>query len=78
MYDVQWSPVHPSVFASCDGEGYLEIWDLNRDVEAPITRKKTGSLALTTLRWSKDGRKIAVGDSLGNVSLWNLEKEMAV
>lgn len=78
VYDVQWSPVHPAVFASCDGEGYLDIWDLNRDIEAPITRKKTGNLALTTLRWSKDGRKIATGDSMGKVSLWNLEKEMAV
>lgn len=70
VYDVQWSTVHPSVFATCDGEGYIDIWDINRDTEAPIARKKTGSRALNSLKWSLDGRKIAVGDSEGYVSLW--------
>mmetsp|Transcript_27434 Transcript_27434/g.20585 ORF Transcript_27434/g.20585 Transcript_27434/m.20585 type:complete len:139 (-) Transcript_27434:220-636(-) len=42
IYDVQWSPVHPSVFASCDGDGYIDLWDLNKDSESPLTRKSTG------------------------------------
>ena len=40
VYDVQWSPVHPSVFATCDGDGYIDIWDINKDIETPIFRKK--------------------------------------
>lgn len=35
IYDVQWSPKHPSVFASCDAEGYVDVWDINRDKESP-------------------------------------------
>lgn len=78
VYDVQWSPVHPSVFATADGDGYIEIWDINKDVEAPIARKQTGKRALNCLRWSSDGRKIAVGDSEGYVSLWSVDKEVAM
>ena len=78
VYDVQWSTVHPSVFASCDGEGYIDIWDINRDIEAPVSRKKTGSRALNTLRWSMDGRKIATGDAEGYVSLWSVDKEFSM
>ena len=40
VYDVQWSPVHPSVWASVDGDGFVDIWDINRDTESPIVHKK--------------------------------------
>lgn len=33
VYDVNWSPVHPAVFAAVDGTGRLDIWDINQDVE---------------------------------------------
>ena len=33
VYDVQWSPVHPAVFASADGEGRLDLWNMNMDTE---------------------------------------------
>lgn len=78
VYDVQWSTVHPSVFATCDGEGYIDVWDINKDIEAPIARKKTGSRALNSLRWSLDGRRIAAGDSDGFVSLWSVDKDFSV
>jgi dynein intermediate chain len=39
VYDVEWSPVHPSMFACCDGDGFVEVWDLNKDTEAPIAHK---------------------------------------
>lgn len=38
VYDVAWSNSHPSVFGSVDGSGHLEIWDLLKDTEAPISR----------------------------------------
>ncbi len=77
IYDVEWSPVHPSIFGCCDGDGFLEIWDLNRDTEGPIAAKQTMKrTALNCLKWNSDGRKIAVGDSEGFVNLWALDKEV--
>jgi len=33
IYDVQWSPVHPALFATVDGMGKLDLWNLNNDTE---------------------------------------------
>lgn len=33
VYDVMWSPVHPAIFASVDGMGRLDLWNLNKDTE---------------------------------------------
>ena len=33
VYDVKWSPKHPAVFASVDGSGRLQLWNLNNDYE---------------------------------------------
>ena len=33
VYDVQWSPIHPALFASVDGMGKLDLWNLNSDTE---------------------------------------------
>ena len=33
MYDVAWSPIHPAVFATVDGMGRLDVWNLNQDTE---------------------------------------------
>ena len=30
---MEWSPVHPACFASVDGSGKLDIWDLNNNIE---------------------------------------------
>ncbi len=78
VYDVEWSTVHPSIFACCDGDGFIEVWDLNKDTEAPIAHKQTPKrTALNCLRWNSDGRRIAVGDSDGYVTLWSLDKEVS-
>ena len=65
VYDAQWSPTHPSVFASCDAEGYVDIWNINKDIETPIVRKQVQEKPrpFNCLRWSKDGRRMACGDS---------------
>jgi WD40 repeat protein len=36
VYDVRWSPVHPSVFATVNGEGYFDVWNLNMETEVRI------------------------------------------
>ena len=79
VYDAQWSPTHPSVFASCDAEGYVDIWNINRDTEAPAVRKQIHEKAkpFNCLRWSKDGRRIAVGDSAGHVTILGVDSELS-
>ncbi|GAA5826968.1 hypothetical protein JCM5353_004785 [Sporobolomyces roseus] len=36
VYDVKWHPHHPSLFASVDGAGKFDLWNLNLDTEVPI------------------------------------------
>lgn len=38
VYDVRWSPARPSVFASVDGSGTVEVWDLNENTDIPAAR----------------------------------------
>lgn len=68
------------MFAQVDGDGFVDVWDLNRDMDTPIAHKNAfetkggrdndDTRELSTLRWSRDGRRIAVGDSEGFVSIW--------
>ena len=78
VYDAQWSPTHPSIFASCDAEGYVDIWNINANTEVPIVRKAITerNSPLNCLRWSKDGRRIAVGDSQGYVTILSCDQEI--
>lgn len=36
VYDVQWSPIHPALFASVDGDGRLDLWNLNNETEVTL------------------------------------------
>ena len=38
VYDTKWSPIHPALFATVDGMGRLDIWNLNNDIEVPQSR----------------------------------------
>ena len=78
VYDVQWSPTHPSVFASCDAEGFVDIWNINSNTEIPVVHKQISERGspLNCLRWSKDGRKLAVGDSQGYITLLACDQEL--
>lgn len=37
VYDVQWSPIHPALFAAVDGTGRLDLWNLNNDTEVQMS-----------------------------------------
>jgi dynein intermediate chain len=76
VYDAQFHPTNPSLFASCDGLGSLDFWDLNKDTEVPLFRYDTGKNALNKMSWSNDGKRLAVGDIAGKVSVFNVEKEV--
>eukprot|EP01090_Pellita_catalonica_P020620 TRINITY_DN7458_c0_g1_i1.p1 TRINITY_DN7458_c0_g1~~TRINITY_DN7458_c0_g1_i1.p1 ORF type:complete len:620 (+),score=107.90 TRINITY_DN7458_c0_g1_i1:87-1946(+) len=71
-YDVKWSPSHPSIFATANGTGHLNLWDLNRDTEVPFLRTAVAERSLSTLCWSPDGSKIVTGDSTGTAYLYSL------
>ncbi|MBN3300253.1 DC1I2 protein, partial [Amia calva] len=64
VYDVMWSPTHPALFACVDGVGRLDLWNLNNDTE--------GNPALNRVRWAHSGREIAVGDSDGQILIYDV------
>lgn len=90
VYDVAWNPNHPSIFASVDGQGYLEVWDLAKDFEVPILREKPlveGAVdgastylnhPLNRLCWEPNGTKIAVGGLDGIVSVFELAPDFVI
>ncbi|EED91367.1 cytoplasmic dynein intermediate chain-like protein [Thalassiosira pseudonana CCMP1335] len=66
MCDVQWSPVHPSVFATASSNGTLSLWNLATSLDQPVTGGDSSRRGLNRLKWSADGRRMAVasGDKL--------------
>ncbi|XP_058609141.1 cytoplasmic dynein 1 intermediate chain 1 isoform X1 [Onychostoma macrolepis] len=78
VYDVMWSPVHPSLFAAVDGMGRLDLWNLNNDTEVPTASVTIeGAPALNRVRWASGGKEVAVGDSEGRVWIYDVG-ELAV
>lgn len=63
VYDVAWSFFHPAVFANVDGSGHLEIWDLAKDVEVPVTRIKPSYSAGLHAAVSGNGSKSGGGNA---------------
>jgi dynein intermediate chain len=78
IYDARWSPTHPALFATADGSGHLDLWNLNQDTEIATVRTVVEEdRSLSTARWSTDGRKVAVGDSIGNAYIYDVKLEVA-
>uniref|UniRef100_A0A7N5ZY78 Dynein, cytoplasmic 1, intermediate chain 2a n=1 Tax=Anabas testudineus TaxID=64144 RepID=A0A7N5ZY78_ANATE len=79
VYDVMWSPTHPALFACVDGVGHLDLWNLNNDTEVPTASVTVeGNPALNRVRWAHSGREIAVGDSDGQVLVYDIGEQIAV
>ncbi|XP_061827610.2 dynein, cytoplasmic 1, intermediate chain 2a isoform X3 [Nerophis lumbriciformis] len=78
VYDVMWSPTHPALFACVDGVGHLDLWNLNDDTEVPTASVTVdGNPALNRIRWAQSGREIAVGDSDGQVLVYEVGEQIA-
>lgn len=78
VFDVQWSTVHPSVFASGDGTGKVDAWNLALDTDVPnySVQVEKDKGAVSKLRWSGDGTNLAVGMSTGAVHLFDVKEEL--
>ena len=78
IYDVQWSPKHPAVFASVDNAGQVDIWNINQSKDAPVVRglphlkgvqNEERPKPLNCVKWNQDGRRLITGDSMGFITL---------
>lgn len=77
VYDSRWSPANPCIFACCDGDGNLDIWDIGKSIETPYTRQNTSSKALNRVAWDNNGYRIAAGNSASAIYIYQLEKDYA-
>jgi dynein intermediate chain len=75
VYDVKWSPIYPSLFAAVDGEGHLDLWDINRNIENPDVRQKVSQVSLNKVAFSPLGARIATGAMDGVVEVFSHDKE---
>jgi dynein intermediate chain len=67
VYDISWSPIHPALFAACDGSGKLTIMNI-------LTNERmTHGLAATANKivWDKEGKFVACGSSNGTLYIYN-------
>lgn len=69
IYDVCWNPSNPSLFATANNDGMIDLFDLTKDNEQPILHKKINNYAINKCKWSADGSVLACGDSAGNLYL---------
>jgi dynein intermediate chain len=71
MSDVKWSPAHPSLFATASSNGTVGLWNLATSFEEPLTGQDgvvvepdaMSGRGLNKLKWSSDGRRLAVASS---------------
>ncbi|XP_051567344.1 cytoplasmic dynein 1 intermediate chain 2-like isoform X2 [Myxocyprinus asiaticus] len=79
VYDVMWSPTHPALFACVDGIGHLDLWNLNNETEVPTASVTVeGNPALNRVRWAHSGREVAVGDSEGQLHIYDVGEQISV
>jgi dynein intermediate chain len=75
VYDVAWSPINPALFATADGTGRLDLWNLINGSEEPTASLTVdGAPALNKVRWSRSGDQLAVGDDQGKITLFDVNE----
>ncbi|KAG9509616.1 Cytoplasmic dynein 1 intermediate chain 2 [Fragariocoptes setiger] len=79
LYDVRWSPIHPALFATADGVGRVDIWNLNNDTELPTASTVVdGQPALNKILWTPNGHQVVVGDDTGRVHVYDVGEQLAI
>lgn len=73
VVSVEWNPVHPAMFASCDCNGRFLIFDLLTN-SSYYTFEGNAS-PCSSMRWSPDGLKLAFGSLTGEVQIWQMRRK---
>lgn len=60
------------MWASADGRGNVDLWNLSVNTEQPVLRQTVCSRAVNRLCWTVDGRRLLVGDATGAVTMWDV------
>ncbi|XP_055600618.1 cytoplasmic dynein 1 intermediate chain isoform X11 [Uranotaenia lowii] len=78
VMDVAWSPIHPALFAGVDGNGRLDLWNLNQDTEVPTASVVVeGQPALNRVSWTPSGLHVTVGDEAGRIYVYDVADNLA-
>ena len=75
IYSCKWHPHNPSLFATADGMGKIDFWDINKDKEVPIFTYNLKKV-INKISWSHDGKKLATGDTEGKINIFASEKDV--
>lgn len=79
LYDVKWSPTHPALFATADGMGRIDLWNLNNDTELPTASVTVeGNPSLNKITWTPSGNQIIAGDDTGKVWVYDVGDQVAL
>ena len=70
---VDWNPVHPTIFATCDCNGRFLIFDLAISQTYFIHEEKIGGAC--AMKWCPDGLKLAFALQTGEVQIWSMKKK---
>ncbi|XP_055342973.1 cytoplasmic dynein 1 intermediate chain 2-like isoform X2 [Paramacrobiotus metropolitanus] len=75
VYDAKWSPANPAIFATIDGGGSLDFWNLNQDTEIPVLRIPIeGASSASRLQWTPSGQQLLVGDNSGRLHVFDVKE----
>lgn len=79
VFQVQWSPTRPLVFAAATGQGEVQIFDLGRRSLRPAATIEQGGAgqAATCLAFNRQNpHLLAVGKTNGTVGIWQLSADL--
>jgi dynein intermediate chain len=67
MSDVQWNPLHPSLFATASSNGTVGLWNLAVSTEEAqgeiVVEPPASGVGINKVRWSADGRRMLVASA---------------
>lgn len=80
VYDVAWSPTHPALFATVDGTGRLDLWNLNNDTEVSSASVSVDgpAAAFNRVSWTQSGLHVTAGDDAGKIWVYDVGESLAL
>lgn len=68
------------MFATVDGGGKLDLWNLNNDTELPTASVVVDSpvpVALNQVSWTQSGLHVTAGDDMGKIWVYDVGEQLA-